>query len=404
MDIRVRGAAEHNLQRVDLDLPREKLLVFTGPSGSGKSSLAFDTLHAESQRRFVEALSSAVRQQWGSTRKPAYELLTGLTPSIGVSQRGAVAPSPRATVATLTEVHDLLRVLWSRVGVPHCPRCGRAVSRTPADAIVRALLARDGARVVICAPIARARPQLKPLLEGLAGEGFVRVRVDGTTLALDEVPPLDARVPHDLDVVIDRIKIGPDRKDRVQEAVDAALRSGRGALIAEIDGVDEPFTAVLRCPSCHVDVPEPSPRLFSFNSPHGACPDCQGLGVQRAVAPDALVDPTKTLSEGAVEGWRGTLKKTLEAAALARGVRVDVPWRDLPWEARHLVLYGDPPEAPSPRLEGAVALAERRGQLAEVGPCPACTGARLGPAVRAVTIADTTLPALLADKIGRAHV
>ena len=394
--IKIRGASEHNLRSVDLDLPRERLLVFTGPSGSGKSSLAFDTLHAESQRRFVEALSSYVRQQFGATRKPAYELLTGLTPSIGVAQRGLVAPSPRATVGTLTEIHELLRVLWARVGAPHCPRCGRPVARTPADAIVRALLALPvGARLIVCAPLARARTgSLKPLIDGLAGQGFARIRVDRVTIALDEVPPMDAREAHDVDVVVDRIKVAPDRKDRIQEAVDGALRVGKGALIAEVDGEDRAFTAVLRCLSCDLDLPEPSPRLFSFNSPVGACPDCQGLGVTRRIDPDRLVtDPDRTLSEGAVEGWKGAVKKALEAAVTARGVPVDVPWRQLPWEQRHLILHGDPPESTlAPRLEGALALAEKKGGVAvEERTCEACHGARLGPMARAVRVAERSL-------------
>ncbi len=396
MDIRIRGASEHNLRSVDLDLPRERLIVFTGPSGSGKSSLAFDTLHAESQRRFVEALSSYVRQQFGATRKPAYELLTGLTPSIGVAQRGLVSPSPRATVATLTEVHELLRVLWARVGDPHCPRCDAPVTRTPADAIVRALLALPvGARLVVCAPFARGRTgSLKPVLEGLAGQGFARVRIDRVTVALDEVPTMDARVPHDIDVVVDRIKVAPDRKDRVQEAVDAALRVGKGALVAEVDGEDQRFTSVLRCLACDLDLPEPSPRLFSFNSPIGACPACQGLGVLRTVDPDRLVpDPAKSLADGAVEGWKGALKRSLEAAVRARGVPTDIPWSQLPWEQRHLVLYGDPPEATVvPRLEGAVALAEKKGTVGVAErTCPACLGARLGPAARAVRVAGRSL-------------
>jgi excinuclease ABC subunit A len=397
MDIRIRGASEHNLRAVDLDLPRERLIVFTGPSGSGKSSLAFDTLHAESQRRFVEALSSYVRQQFGPTRKPAYELLTGLTPSIGVAQRGLVAPSPRATVATLTEVHDLLRVLWARCGEPHCPRCDRPVNRTPADGIVRALAALPvGARLVICAPVARARVGgIKGLLDGLGSQGFARVRLDGVTVALDEVPPVDARVPHDVDVVVDRLKAGPDRRERLQEAVDTALRVGKGALVAEVDGADRSFASVLRCLACDLDLPELSPRLFSFNSPVGACPDCQGLGVTRAVDPDRLVtDPARTLADGAVEGRRGAAKRSLEAAVRARGVATDVPWRELPWEHRHLVLYGDPPESTrSPRLEGAVALAERKEGVAVVETtCPSCAGARLGPAARAVRVGGRSLP------------
>jgi excinuclease ABC subunit A len=397
MDIRIRGASEHNLQSVDLDLPREKLIVFCGPSGSGKSSLAFDTLHAESQRRFVEALSSYVRQQFGATSKPAYELLTGLTPSIGVAQRGLVAPSPRSTVGTLTEIHDLLRVLYARVGVSHCPQCERVITRSSADAIVRAILGRNGARVVLLAPILRKQPVIRPTIEALGRQGFVRVRIDGVTMAIDEVPTLDARVPHDVDVVLDRIKAAPDRKDRIQEAVDAALRAGKGALVAEVDGVDQTFTSVLRCLDCDRDILQPSPRLFSFNSPVGACGACQGLGRVRAVDPDRLVDPDKTLADGAVEGWKGAIKRSLEAAARARGVSTDVPWKSLPWEHRHLILHGDPPESTvNPRLDGAVEMARKRGVWTDEQVCSACNGARLGPDARAVWVRERSLPALSA--------
>jgi excinuclease ABC subunit A len=401
MDIRIRGASEHNLRHVDLDLPREKLVVFSGPSGSGKSSLAFDTLHAESQRRFVEALQSYVRQQLGATKKPAYELLTGLTPSIGVAQRGQVAPGPRATVATLTELHDLLRVLYARTGVQHCPTCGREVTRRTPDAIVRELLALpDGTRLVICAPVARKMTTgVKALCEELGRQGFARVRVDGDAVAIDELPPLDARVPHDVDVVVDRIKVDRDKKDRLQDSVGAALVAGGGQVVAEVDGVDRAWSTRTRCVACDLDLPALEPRLFSFNSPVGACPACDGLGALRSIDPDRLVDPDRTLEEGAVEGWKGPVKKVLLAECKRRGIPTDVPWSRLPWEAREVLLHGDE------RMDGAIRTAEKAMPASATveATCPTCAGARLNAAARAVTVAGRSMPATLAMTLAAAR-
>ncbi len=397
MDIVIRGASEHNLRSVDLDLPRERLIVFTGPSGSGKSSLAFDTLHAESQRRFVEAMSSWLRAQAGATKKPAYELLTGLTPSIGVSQRGHVVPSPRSTVGTVTDIHDLLRVLWARTGRQHCPGCGDDVTPTTVDAILRHVAATPpGARLVLLAPVARDRTAgVRDLVEGLGRQGFARVRIDGVTVAIDEAPTVDARAPHDVDVVVDRLKVGPDgfagdKRTRLQDALDTALRVGDGAVLAEVDGVDHAWSTRARCLKCRRSLPELAPRLFSFNSPVGACPACQGVGVVRTVDPARLVRvPTASLGDGALDVWTPAQRKLVLPALASLGVPLDVPWERLSWEHRTLVLDGD-----GKQLEGAIRSAQRRPSDAwtDARPCDACGGSRLGDAARAVRVHGRTLP------------
>ncbi len=413
MHLTLRGAREHNLQGVDLDLPRERLLVFCGPSGSGKSSLAFDTLHAESQRRFVEALSGHVRALLGATRKPAFEVLTGLTPSIGVAQRGHVAPHPRSTVATLVEVHDLLRVLYARTGRQHCPRCDADVTPRTVDAVLHELAALpERSRLVVCAPVARKRPGgAATLLAELGRQGFVRARVDGVQVALDEAPSVDARVPHDVDVVIDRIVWSQERRERLHEAVGTALAAGAGAVLVEVDGVDRAFATQARCVPCGVSLPELSPRLFSFNSPHGACPTCHGLGVAQRIDAERLVtDASRSLAEGALEGWTPTARKLAVAELGRRGVDVHAPWSALPWEHRELALHGDGEDAGKDgllkgrTLEGALRAAERRmpDHLLDTTACAACGGARLGEAARFVRVQGIAMHEVLARPIDAA--
>jgi excinuclease ABC subunit A len=394
----IRGAREHNLRDLDLDLPTGKLIVFCGPSGSGKSSLAWDTLHAESQRRFVEALSSSVRAAFGATRKPAFDRIEGLTPSIGVAQRGQVAPSARETVATLTEVHDLAQVLFARCGVQHCPTCGVPLPLQTLDVIVRTLAGLpDGTRVEICATVARGRSGgIKPLLAELARQGVARIRLDGRTFPLDEAPAVDARLPHTLDVVVDRIVTAPDRRDRLNEAVDTALRMGRGTLVVAIAGEDCSFATRPYCVRCDRLLPDLAPRLFSYASPLGACAGCQGLGRVREVDEALLVQPGRSLREGAVATWRGQARRLLEAAAEKRGIDLDTPWSSLPWEARDWVLSGDD------EAEGARRAAVRANLALREGPCGDCAGARLGEAARNVRIGELTLPAWLALDTRRA--
>ena len=399
MDIRIRGAAVHNLRSVDLDLPRERLIVFCGVSGSGKSSLAFDTLHAESQRRFIEALSSFVRQQLGQSSKPAFEELSGLTPSIGVAQRGAVAPSPRATVATITDTYDLLRVLYARAGTPHCPQCGRVVTPTPLDTIVRTLAALpEGTPLTLCAPVARKRTGgVQTLLDSLAREGFARVRVDGTLSTMEAAGAVDAREPHDVDVVVDRVRAGPDRGERLQDSLTTALKLGRGAVLVLI-GDDERFFATRPyCVACDLELPPLQPRTFSFNSPHGACPDCQGVGTTDTVDMDALVDSTKTLLEGAFPSWKGAQRRLMQEAARRRGIPLDVPWQSLPWQARDWLLHG------GDGIEGAVAVARRKGESLRAEVCGACAGQRLNAAARAVTVENRSLPVLCRQSLDEAR-
>ncbi|MEN9786625.1 MAG: hypothetical protein RLZZ299_1889, partial [Pseudomonadota bacterium] len=408
MHLRIRGAREHTLAGVDLDLPHQALIVFTGPSGSGKSSLAFDTLHAESRRRFVEALAGNLRAQFGGTHKPAFDLLTGLTPSIGVAQGGLAAPHPRATVGSLVEIHDLLRVLWGRTGRQHCPRCDADVTPRTVDAVLAELsVLPEGTRLVLCAPVARGRTgPIAPLVAELNAQGFARLRVDRVSMALDEARVDDPSTPYDVDVVIDRLKWAPDKRDRLQEAVGVALSSGHGAVVAECDGVDRAFTVRARCVACAVELPELSPRLFSTHSPLGACPACQGVGTVVDVDLDALVvDADLSVAAGALDAWKGTARTRALATLRERGVDVDAAWSSLSWEHRELVLHGDPvglgrgvpPPATPPAFEGAVAAVRRRGDSPALAarPCPTCAGTRMSEAARSARVAGTRLERVL---------
>ncbi len=390
--LRIRGARTHNLKNVDLEIPHGKLVVMCGVSGSGKSSLAFDTIHAESQRRFVEAMSSWVRAQVGQAPRPQVEWMDGLLPSIGVAQRGPAAPGPRQTVATASETYDLLRVLYARAGEQHCPVCDAPVRSHPVDAIVRELLAvPEGTALTLLAPLARARADIRPLLEELGKQGFLRARVDGEPVMLDELPKFAAG-PHDVDLVVDRFRAGPDKRDRLQESVATALRAGKGEV--EVEGVGRWATRA-RCPNGHGELPVLSPRLFSFNSPVGACPQCKGLGVVTEVDVDALVDGARALAEGAVRTWTDHNRATMLKWAGTQGIDTTLPWSQLPWEARERILNGDG------ATEGAIATARRKPDEAWTveKPCPACQGARLGPAARAVRVGGRSLPQVLSLEI-----
>jgi excinuclease ABC subunit A len=410
MAIRIRGAREHNLRAVDLDLPRERLIVFCGPSGSGKSSLAFDTLHAESQRRFVEALSGPVRARLGSTRKPAFDQITGLTPSIGLAQRAHASAHPRSTVATLVEVHDLLRVLYARTGRPHCPRCGADISPRTVDSVLHELAALpERTRLIVCAPVARARAgSVGPLLAELARQGFARARIDREQVALDEAPSVDARAPHDVDVVIDRIVWGADKRERLHEAVGLALSAGMGAALVEVDGADRLYTTQARCIPCGVTLPALEPRSFSFNAPVGACAACDGLGTTQRIDPERLVlDAQRSLAEGALDGWTPAARRVALLELARRGVDVDAPWSALPWEHRELALHGDrEPSGAEPTgggrtLEGAVRAAERRmpEHLVDTSVCVSCVGTRLNEAARSVRVAGVGIHEVLARSV-----
>src|SRR5438067_5081204 len=304
----IRGAREHNLRNVDLDLPRNRLIVFTGVSGSGKSSLAFDTLYAEGQRRYVESLSSYARQFLGQLQKPDVDYLSGLSPAISIQQKAA-GRNPRSTVGTITEIHDYLRVLYARVGQGHCPECGRPITAQTREQIIARIMALPlGTRFLILAPVVRGQKgEYKDLFEDMLKRGFVRARVDGQVVRLTDDLKLDRRIKHDIEIVIDRLKSDAKVRARLAEAVEQALALSDGSLIVAIEreapeaSEDILLSAHYACTYCNRSYEPPSPQLFSFNSPHGMCPDCDGLGTRYTFDPQLLIpDPSLSFSQGAI--------------------------------------------------------------------------------------------------------
>ncbi|WP_394832549.1 excinuclease ABC subunit UvrA [Pendulispora rubella] len=354
------GARQHNLKNVDLSLPRGKLVVFTGPSGSGKSSLAFDTIYAEGQRRYVESLSAYARQFLEQLAKPDVQRIDGLSPAIAIEQR-PLAKSPRSTVGTVTEIADYLRLLFARVGVPHCPNCGKRIEAQTVQQIVDHVLAlADGTRLSLLAPIVRARRgELKLELERLRREGFVRVRIDDSVVDLGDEIQLDGRKAHDLDVVVDRIVLKEGLKGRLTDSVELALKLGEGRLLVAVEG-QEPFWLSERfaCVDCGISLPPIEPRIFSFNGPHGACPACDGLGARVVVDPERVIgDPKRTLREGVVLAWgrRGSVALATEVARAVETLSVDpdVPWGKMREAQRKAILFGtESPPLPGPPPEG----------------------------------------------------
>jgi excinuclease ABC subunit A len=419
------GARQHNLRNVSLSLPRGKIVVFTGPSGSGKSSLAFDTIYAEGQRRYVESLSAYARQFLEQLAKPDVERIDGLSPAIAIEQR-PLSKSPRSTVGTVTEIADYLRLLYARVGVPHCPSCGKRIEAQTVQQIVdRVLALEDGTRLSILAPIARARKgELKLELERLRREGFVRARIDGSVVDLGDELELDRTRMHDLDVVVDRIALKEGIKGRLTDSVELALKLGEGRLLVQA-GDDEPFWMSERfaCIDCGISLPPIEPRMFSFNGPHGACPACDGLGARDVVDPDRCAgDPRHTLREGVVLAWgrRGSMSLATEVSRAVEtlGVNPDVAWGKLPDEARKAILDGTPGKSRKKGYEGIVPRLEKRlasladstraddpeeedpdagdggigddelGRFLVTRTCDACKGKRLRPEALAVRLGD----------------
>ena len=418
--ITIRGAREHNLKNVTLSIPRDKLVVFTGLSGSGKSSLAFDTIYAEGQRRYVESLSAYARQFLGQMEKPDVDIIEGLSPAISIDQKGT-SKNPRSTVGTVTEVYDYLRLLYARVGHPHCPVCGREVRRQTVEQMADQVeKLPQGTRIMVLGPVVKGRKgEYRSLIEDVRKSGFVRVRVDGSLYEIGEPIPMDKNKKHDVQVVVDRIQVGPEQRTRLVDSVETAARLGGGAvIIAPVDGGDEiQMSQDYACPYDGTSVPEPEPRNFSFNNPHGACPVCTGLGFQLVVDGDLIVpDPSLTLREGAIAAWSRSqffYPELLESVSKYFGIDMDKPWSKLTKQQQNLLLNGTGDkkirfgyknqyghsrwyEAP---FEGVVANLQRRYEetqseylKAELErymsdkPCPTCKGTRLKPESLAVTV------------------
>jgi excinuclease ABC subunit A len=443
----VRGAREHNLKDISIDLPRDAMIVFTGLSGSGKSSLAFDTIFAEGQRRYVESLSAYARQFLGQMDKPDVDFIDGLSPAVSIDQKSA-SRNPRSTVGTVTEVYDYLRLLFARVGKPHCPICGRPIARqTPQQIVDRVLELEEGTRFQVLAPVVRGRKgEYTELLKELQSKGYSRARVDGTIIRLDEVagdagglPTLKKQEKHEIEVIIDRLAVKDTARRRLTDSVETALGLAGGVVI--LDFVDLPetdphrermYSEHLACLYDDLSFDELEPRSFSFNSPWGACPDCTGLGTKMEVDPELIVsDPEKSLKDGAIAPWAGGhvsdyFDRLIEALADTLGFRLDTPWERLPAKAKKALLYGHDTQVHVryknrygrersyyTDFEGAITYVERRhaeaesdssrekfaGFMREV-PCPSCKGTRLKPISLAVTIDDKSIAAYSAQPIG----
>jgi excinuclease ABC subunit A len=434
----ISGAREHNLKDIDVELPRDALIVITGLSGSGKSSLAFDTIYAEGQRRYVESLSAYARQFLGLMEKPDVDSIEGLSPAISIDQK-TTSRNPRSTVGTVTEIYDYLRLLWARIGVPHCPSCGAEITGQTQEQIVDRLMTLDEeTKFMVMAPVVRGRKgEYGKLLDQMRLEGYSRVKVNGELLRLDEEIVLDKKYKHDISVVVDRLVMKPDLRRRLSESVEAA--AGLAAGLVEVEPIDGKhagggreaehaggimlFSEQFACLECGTSIPELEPRIFSFNSPHGACERCHGLGFQRVIDPELVVpDPTLSLAEGALQPWnRGVTaywRRLIAAVADDYGVDADKPWSKLKKAEKEVFLYGTGGErhqvtytnrfgrrrSYKVRFEGIVNQLQRRyeetdsetnrerieGYMAEQ-PCPDCDGARLRPESLAVKVGGISI-------------
>ncbi|MDR5703830.1 MAG: excinuclease ABC subunit UvrA [Armatimonadota bacterium] len=438
----VRGAREHNLKNITVEIPRDKFVVFTGISGSGKSSLAFDTIYAEGQRKYVESLSAYARQFLGLMEKPDVDYIEGLSPAVSIDQKGAPR-NPRSTVGTVTEIYDYLRLLFARIGIPHCTKCGKPISRQTTEQIVDQVLGLpEGTRIQVLGPIVRGRKgEYRQLFEDLRKQGFVRVRVDGVIYDLGEEIPLDKNKKHDIEVVVDRIVTRPDIRSRLADSTETALKLGQGIVYIEVlpdvEGKSSKptlmvFSQNFACPDCGVSLPEIEPRIFSFNSPYGACQACSGLGFKQEFDPDLVLDWDKSLMDGAVVPWASSTSEyyyeLLRSLADHYGVDMRAPLKKLPKSFLQILLYGSDElirvryhnrwgslRVYDTYFEGVINYLERRYKETESEymreeleqymttlPCPACKGARLRPESLAVKVGGKSIAEVTALTVRQA--
>src|SRR5476649_774537 len=423
----VHGAREHNLKDITVRLPRNALICITGLSGSGKSSLAFDTIYAEGQRRYVESLSAYARQFLQMMEKPDVDSIDGLSPAISIDQK-TTSRNPRSTVGTVTEIYDYLRLLYARVGRPHCPVCGRLISGQSIESIVEQILALpEGTRFTVNAPVVRDRKgEFRDLFEEFRNEGFTRAKVDGEIVLLDEAPPeLDKKFKHSIDVVVDRLVMKDDLRTRLSQSVETAAQLADGLVTIDLleTGESRTYSEKFACPEHGVSLPELQPRIFSFNSPHGACPRCTGLGAQQEIDPDLLVpDPGLSIDDGALVPWAvggtGFYESVIQAIADRYEIPTSEPWQDLTTEQQASFLYGTGGDKVYVQyrnrmgrrrsymvdFEGIVKSLQRRYRETDSSsqrerieeymsfrPCPVCKGARLKPEVLAVTVGNRSI-------------
>ena len=426
--IYIKGARENNLKNVDVEIPRDKLVVVTGLSGSGKSSLAFDTIYAEGQRRYVESLSSYARMFLGQMEKPDVDYIDGLSPAISIDQK-TTSKNPRSTVGTVTEIYDYLRLLWARVGTPHCPVCGKEIKQQTIDQIIDQIMdLPEGTRVQVLAPVVRSKKgEYAKVFEDARRSGYVRARVDGSLYELTEEIKLEKNKKHNIEIVVDRLVVRPDVRQRMTDSVETASGLTGGLVIANIlqEERDILFSQNYACEDCGVSIEELAPRMFSFNNPYGACPTCTGLGSQLKIDPDLVVpDPEKSILDGAIQasGWQnirsdGISRMYFDALAKKYRFKLSTPWKDLTREVRDIVLYGtkgeklelhyDRPQGKgtlNQAFEGVVNNLQRRysetqsdasrrdlEELMSESPCPACKGRRLKMESLAVTVGDSSI-------------
>ena len=434
--LHVKGAREHNLKNIDVRIPRNTLTVITGLSGSGKSSLAFDTIYAEGQRRYVESLSAYARQFLGLMEKPDVDFIEGLSPAISIEQKGSLK-NPRSTVGTVTEIYDYLRLLFARVGVPHCPTCGTPIAQQTVEQIVDSVLTfEEGARLMVLAPLIRGKKgEHKEIIDQALREGFIRLRVDGEVVETDSEIELDKKKKHTIEAVVDRLVVKAKSKRRLADSVEIGLKTGSGTVLVNVKGKDLLFSEQYACLNCNVSYDEPSPRMFSFNSPYGACPTCDGLGQKMEIDPD-LVVPIRSLSisEGAIRPWGGAemsnwYRYMLRGVANHYKFRFSTAFEKLPEKTQKIILYGSGRQeivfefehtsgkgrgsgVYNSSFEGVIPHLERRYRQTESGgvrqwienymsitDCPSCHGARLRPEARSVILDRETIDSVVAMSI-----